>query len=112
MFTSWVNVLCNVSNNSFLGGGGRINQRGFVNFWIVQGLGEGGGLLIESGVLITGIVVFRHLLSLPEISLKEDRRKCLIKTRLLLRGIFLAQRSCRKNKEKAGCRAPKRPGRK
>lgn len=90
----------------FLGGGRRINQRDLVNFWIVQGLGGGG--LIESGVLITGIAIFRHLLSLSEISLQ----KCLIKTRLFLPGIFLAQRSCRKNKEKAGYRAPKRPGRK
>ena len=32
----------------------------------------GGGALIESGVLITGIAVFRHLLSLTEISLQKE----------------------------------------
>ena len=56
---------------AFLEGRGRINQRGLVNFWIVQGLGEGGGL-IESGVLITGIVVSRHMLSLTENQFAEE----------------------------------------
>ena len=89
-------------------GGARISQRGLVKFLDCSRVGGGGGAADwERGARYRncGIKAF----------FKLDWNQCAEVSAYLIQdfsGIFLAQRSCRKNKEKAGYRAPKRPGRK